>query len=92
MNKAEFMEGIHILQDNYNQKFSTEKLRLYYENLKEMKKETYINNINELIKTNKFMPNIAEILNKKELLGNYDQRDYSDFDFSCLYANSEEQS
>lgn len=90
MNKNEFMEGIHILQNNYNQKFSTEKLRLYYENLKEMKKETYINNINELIKTNKFMPNIAEILNRKELLGNYEQRDYSDFDFNCLYANTKE--
>lgn len=90
MNKIEFMEGIHILQDNYNQKFSAEKLKLYYENLKNMNHKKYINKINELIKTNKFIPNIAEILDKKQALSDFEQRDYSDFDFSTLYANKGE--
>lgn len=90
MNKNEFMEGIHILQNTYNQKFTTEKLKLYYENLKDMSKEKYISNINEIIKKNEFLPNIAQIRNKKQVLGNYEQRDYSDYDFSKLYANKEE--
>ena len=61
MNKTEFMEGIHILQNNYNQKFSTEKLRLYYEHLQDMDKQEYLDNISKLLKTNEFMPNIAQI-------------------------------
>ena len=46
------MEGIHILQNNYNQKFSTEKLRLYYEHLQDMDKQEYLDNISKLLKTN----------------------------------------
>jgi hypothetical protein len=87
MNKNEFMEGIHILQNNYNQKFSTEKLKLYYENLKEMSQDSYIKNIKKLIKTNKFMPNVAEILGKTERLSNFEARDYTNFDFNSLLAN-----
>ena len=87
MDKAEFMEGIHLIQNAYNQKFSTEKLKLYYENLQDMDKEQYIKNIKQLIKNSDFMPNIAQIRNKKQTFSNYKQRDYSNFDFSQLYAN-----
>ena len=72
MDKKEFMEGIHLIQNAYNQKFSTEKLKLYYENLQDMDKEQYIKNIKQLIKDSEFVP---------------EQRDYSNFDFSKLYAN-----
>lgn len=88
MDKAEFMEGIHLIQNAYNQKFSTEKLKLYYENLKDMNKEQYISNIKYQIKTNNFIPNIAQIRNKKQQLSNFEQRDYSTFDFTKLYANT----
>ena len=54
MDKAEFMEGIHLIQNAYNQKFSTEKLKLYYENLQDMDKEQYIKNIKQLIKNSDF--------------------------------------
>lgn len=87
MNKIEFMEGIHILQNAYNQNFSSDKLRVYYEALKDMKKEQYINNIKQQIKVNTFMPNVAQIKNEKQKLSDFEQRDYSDFDFSKLYAN-----
>ena len=50
MNKVEFMEGIHILQDNYNRKLTSSQLRLYYDNLKDMSKEKYISNIKEYIR------------------------------------------
>ena len=81
------MEGIHILQNAYNQKFSADKLRVYYDALKDMKKERYIENIKQQIKKNEFMPNIAQLRNEKQNLSNFEQRDYSDFDFSKMYAN-----
>ncbi len=88
MNKTEFMEGIHILQNNYNQTFSKDKLRLYYENLKDMTKEEYLQNINELIKTKTYLPNIAEIRSDMpKNFANYEQRDYQSIDFDSLYAN-----
>lgn len=89
MNKVEFMEGIHILQDNYNRKLTSSQLRLYYDNLKDMSKEKYISNIKEYIKTNSFMPTISQISDKtnKNKYQNFEQRDYSNYDFSKLYAN-----
>lgn len=89
MNKTEFMEGIHILQDNYNRKLTSSQLRLYYDNLKDMNKDKYISNIKEYIKNNSFMPTISQILGKtnKNKYQNFEQRDYSNYDFSKLYAN-----
>ena len=89
MNIDDFMQGIHILQNNYNRKFSKEQLKLYYENLKDMSAEKYIANINRHIKSNTFMPNIAEIRDdkKREIYSNYEQRDYSNIDLEKFYAN-----
>lgn len=91
MNKVEFMEGIHILQDNYNRKLTGTQLKLFYENLKDMDKSIYISNIKEYIKTNSFMPTISQIRNEqRKQFANYEQRDYSNLDFSKFYANREE--
>lgn len=90
MNKSEFRKGIEKLELAYNQKFTGEKLKVWWDKLQTMDADKFYRKLDELIVTNKFMPNIAEILNKKELLGNYDQRDYSDFDLSYLYANKGE--
>lgn len=89
MSIDDFMQGIHILQNNYNRKFSKEQLKLYYENLKDMSAEKYIANINRHIKSNTFMPNIAEIRDdkKREIYSNYEQRDYSNIDLDKFYAN-----
>lgn len=88
LTKNEFMEGIHILQDNYNRKMTGTQLKLFYENLKDMNKDKFISNINEYIKTNSYMPTIAQIRNepRKQFL-NYEQRDYLNIDFSQFYAN-----
>lgn len=91
MNKVEFMEGIHILQDNYNRKLTGTQLKLFYENLKDMNKDRYISNIKEYIKTNSFMPTISQIRNEqRKQFANYEQRNYSNLDFSKFYANREE--
>lgn len=88
MTKAEFMEGIHILQDNYNKKLTTEQLKLFYENLKDMSKDRYISNIKSHIKNNQFMPNIAQLRGEnKTTYANFEQRDYSNFDFEQLLVN-----
>lgn len=90
MNKNDFMEGVHILQNNYNKKLSTEQLRLYYENLKDMDKEKYISNIKEAIKNNSFMPNVAQIRNETTKgFADYKQRDYSEEFLNSLYANKQ---
>ena len=86
MTKQEFMEGIHILQNNYNKILSKEQLKLYYENLKDMNTQRYLNNIKEYIKNNNFMPNIAQTRNEpRKQFGNYKQRNYIDLDFSKFY-------
>ena len=66
MNKIEFMEGVHILQDNYNRTLSETQLKLFYENLKDMSKDKYISNIKEYIKT-KRTKNVGIPLNIDEL-------------------------
>lgn len=91
MNKNEFMEGIRILQRNYNQILDKEKLRLFYENLKDMSKEVFLANVNKQIKTNSFMPNIAQLRGESSKeLANFEQRSYSNIDFENLYANNKE--
>ena len=88
MTKQEFLEGIYMLQDNYNKKFTGTQLRLYYENLKDMNKDMFLRNIKEIIKTSSYMPTIAEIRNeKRKEYSNYQQRDYSKIDLNKLYAN-----
>ena len=91
MDKKEFMEGINILQDNYNKKFSVNQLKLFYENLKDLSKETYLKNINDAVRNNKFMPNIAELRNnsidQRKQFSDYEQREYENIDFNKFYAN-----
>ena len=87
MDKMEFMEGIHILQNNYNNKYTTQQLKLFYENIKDMSKDKYIGNIKKIIKTNEFMPNIAQIRGEFKQQNSYQQRDYSDLDWNKFYSN-----
>ena len=61
MKKIEFMKGIHILQDSYNQIFSKEKLRTWWNDFKEINADEYVKAIEKLKSKNKFMPSIAEI-------------------------------
>lgn len=91
LTKNEFMEGIHKIQNAYNVKFDIEKLRFWYENLKDLPKDKYLKNIEEQIKINPFIPNIAQIRNEKTVnrkqFSNYEQREYTDIDFRKLYTN-----
>lgn len=88
MTKAEFMEGIHMLQDNYNKKYTVNQLRLIYESLKDMNTEQYIKNIKEHIKSSQYLPNIAQIRreNQNKQYANFEQRDYSKIDFNKIFT------
>lgn len=87
LTKKDFMEGIKILQHNYQKEFSAEQLKLFYENLKDMPKNKFIKNIKAHIRISKYIPNIAEIRNENVKDITYQQRDYSDIDFNKFYAN-----
>lgn len=91
MTKSDFMEGVHLLQNNYGKTLTTEQLKLFYENLKDMSKDRYIANVKMNIKNNPFMPNVAQIRNEtaKQFV-DYEQRNYSKSDFSKFYANKGE--
>lgn len=86
MERAEFAIGIKKIQNAYNTKFEAEKIDLWWNNLKNMDGNKYLKRVDELINTSKFIPNIAEILDKNKL-ENCEQRDYSNMDFNKYYAN-----
>ena len=65
MNKSEFLEGINMLQDNYQKTFSKSQLKLFFDNLKDLSKEKFIDNVKHNINTKKFMPTIAQLRNEK---------------------------
>lgn len=90
MDKKQFLSGIEKLEMAYNQKFDTKKLVLWYSKLNSMPVDKFLKRIDELIPTKEYMPNIAEILDKKRISSNYtnyEQRSYSDIDFNQFYAN-----
>jgi hypothetical protein len=89
MKIAEFQTGIEKLQNMYNVKFSKEKLKSYYEVLKDMDFGEYMKQIDIQSRTNKFLPNPAQILNKQgnNVQGEYSRRDYTRADLTNLYAN-----
>ena len=89
MNKSEFKQGINKIELAYNQRFSVEKLQLWWNSLSKLDNSTFQKRINELIKTKKYVPNIAEILQESERLSNFKQRDYSNVDLSYLYVNND---
>ena len=56
-----------------------------------MNKDRYLSNINDIIKTSSFMPTIAQIRNEpRRQFTNYEQRDYSNIDYSKFYASEED--
>lgn len=90
MDKKQFLSGIEKLEMAYNQKFDTKKLILWYSKLNSMSVDKFLQRIDTLIQTKEYMPNIAEILDKKQVSNNYTnykQRNYSDIDFNQFYAN-----
>ena len=87
MVKEEFIEGVKKIQNAYNTTFNVEKLQLWWNKLQFMDGKAYLDKIDKLIVTNKYIPNLAEIIDDSSLSTNYDQRNYKDSDFEKFYIN-----
>lgn len=89
MNRQEFAKGIKIIELGYNTRFDEEKLEFWYKKLCDMSFNEYYKNINELMKTSTYIPNIAQIRGEEKecVYKNYEQRKYDDIDFEKFYAN-----
>ena len=64
MNKQEFAKGIKILELTYGQKFDTEKIDFWFRQLEDLSADKFYENIRKIVKTSKYMPNIAQIRNE----------------------------
>jgi len=90
LNTKEFAKGIKALELTYSQKFDEEKRDFWYRQLQDLDAERYFNNIKKIIKTNAFMPNIAQIRNEpSKQFADYEQRNLDNIDFNSLYANKQ---
>lgn len=61
MTKEDFLKGIKLLTIAYNKEFTEEQIEVWYSILGEYKVDEFSKAIQELIKTEKFMPSIAHI-------------------------------
>lgn len=90
MVKEEFIEGVKKIQDAYNTTFNVEKLQLWWNKLQFMNGKVFLDKIDKLITTSKYIPNLAEIIDDEKTsvqYANYKQRDYKDSDFEKFYIN-----
>ena len=62
MNKEQFIKGITYLGMAYKKEFTQQELELYYDFLKDYDYETFRLTVIEIIKSNKYMPSISEII------------------------------
>ena len=62
MSKEEFVKGLKVLGSAYGTKYTREDCEMWYEFLWEYSYETFKNTIKRFIKTSKFSPKIADIV------------------------------
>lgn len=86
MDKEEFKEQIGKLQVAYNKVFTQEEKRMWFEEFKNISKEEFGKAIDQIIKTNKFTPKIADI---KAKISENTYRYYADDPYAHLYKNLE---
>lgn len=84
MNKEEFKAEIGKLQVAYNKIFTQEEKRMWFEEFKNISAEEFKRTIEEIIKTNKFAPKIADI---KAKISENTYRYYADDPYAHLYKN-----
>lgn len=66
MNKKEFREITEMLEQNYNKQMDTRILNLWYEEFKEYPIGAYRELVIEVIKTEKYMPTLARMIELKK--------------------------
>lgn len=64
MKPIEFTKEMKILSLSYNKDFDEETITLWYEQFKEINKDYLHNAVKKIIVNNKYLPSIAELLDK----------------------------
>ena len=66
MDIMEFTKAIKMLSIAYNKDFDEDAVKIWYVNFKDIRIDIFMNTIKNVIKKNKFMPSIAELLDECE--------------------------
>lgn len=86
MNKEQFKKEILKIQVAYNKIFNQEEMRLWFQEFQNIPIEEFEKAIDQIIKTNKFTPKIADI---KAKISENTYRYYSEDPRRNLYKNLE---
>lgn len=82
MNKLEFATAMKHLSIAFNKEFTQDDLNVYYEYLKDYEFKVFKNAIKEIVKREKFLPKISELISycdrykNDELINQLEQRNY----------------
>lgn len=86
MQRKDFVEQMIKIQTAYNKKFSSEELKLWFEEFKNVSADNFKNSVSKTIKEVKFIPKIADV---KRRLGNSLHQNHRKEEFKSLYKNLE---
>ena len=86
MQRIEFQEQMIKLQTAYNKKFTSEELRIWFDEFKNISSDSFKNAVSKTIKELKFTPKIADI---KTRLEDSLHKNHTKEEFRGLYKNSE---
>lgn len=84
MNNLEFITATRKLEQYFDKNYTLEQLKIMFEELKELELSRYNQIITNIIRTNKFLPKIAEI--KSEIDG-YSFKNSCNLDSCYWYIN-----
>ena len=86
MNKEDFKRQLGKIQIAYNKEFTQEEARMWFQEFQDISAEEFGKAIDQIIKTNKFTPKIADI---KAKISENTYRYYSEDPRRNLYKNLE---
>lgn len=86
MNKEDFKRQLGKIQVAYNKKFTQEEARMWFQEFQNIPAEEFGKTVDQIIKTNKFTPKIADI---KAKISENTYRYYSEDPRRNLYKNLE---
>lgn len=86
MNISEFSKQIKKIEVAYNKKFSKNETIMWFQEFQNVPSEEFGKAIDQIIKTNKFTPRIADI---KEKISENTYKYYADDPYRHLYKNNE---
>lgn len=87
MTNTEFIENTSRLERYFEKTYSVEQLKIMFEELKNLNAERYKQIITQLIRTSKFMPKIADIIEMNNNLPKMGRKENNDLE-DCKLCNN----